>query len=329
MFDHCAVVSGCRRYESVAFCSATFTRPEIYLKQTGIATETPRLCYRLHSSPSGQPIRPAHLKHLRAVTVVRKQVGAAAQGASDTVRRTQRLESGSNGRRRSQTLQSLEIHSKTSDMGRGHGRAGQARGSRVSSNVARQDGHTGREDVDAGAVVGERGGAEARVGGCDGEGVGCVGGGLLGDGEGVAVLVTVAGGDDREHALCVGRLDRVGPCGGGLAAEGHVDDRARGAALGGDVVDGPVETSKDGRGSTLRALEHLDGDQVGLLGNTVGRATDGTGNVGAVAEGVSVGSADGVVAKSGTTAKLSVSNDDTGVNDVGVGVLPSGGVIDV
>lgn len=51
--------------------------------------------------------------------------------------------------------------------------------------------------------------------------------------------------------------------------------------------------------------------------------------MGAVAEGVSVGSANSVVAESGTATELVVGNDDTRVDNIGVGVLPSGGVVDV
>ena len=214
-------------------------------------------------------------------------------------------------------------------MGRSHGGTAEASSSAVATNVGRQDGDTGGEDVNTGTVVGERGGAEAGVGSGDGEGVGRVGGGLRRDGKGVAVLVSIASGNDGEDALGVGGLDGVGPGGGGGAAEGHVDDGAGLAGLGGDVANSPVETGKDGGGGTLSALEDLNRDQVGTLGNTVSGATNGTSNVGAVAESVGVGSADSVVSESGTTTKLGVGDDDTGVDNVGVGVLSSGRVVDV
>ena len=161
---------------------------------------TPRFFPVSSSHPANKII--SRSRHLRANTVVREQVRATAQGASDTVRRTQRLESGRNSRRRGQPLQSLEIHSQTSNMGRGHGCARQARGRRVSANVARQDRYARCKDVNASAVVSKRSRAKARVSSSDSEGVGCVGGGLLGDGERVAILVAVTGSDDGEHALC-------------------------------------------------------------------------------------------------------------------------------
>lgn len=214
-------------------------------------------------------------------------------------------------------------------MGGSHGGTAEACSSGVSANVGRQDGDTGSEDVDAGTVVGERGGAEGAVGGGDGEAAGRAGGRHTGHGERVAGLVAVAGGNNGEHALGVGRLDGVVEGGGEPAAEGHVDDGAGGAGLGGDVADGPVETGKDGGGGALPAREDLDRDQVGALGNTVGAATDGTSDVGAVTESVSVGSANSVVAESGTATELGVGDEDTRVNNVGIGVLSSGGVVDV
>lgn len=90
------------------------------------------------------------------------------------------------------------------------------------------------------------------------------------DGERVAELVAVAGSDDGKDSLSVGGLNGVGPGGGGSAAEGQVDNRASGAALGCDVVDRPVEARENVGGGTSSALEDLDGDQVGTLGDTVG-----------------------------------------------------------
>ena len=42
-----------------------------------------------------------------------------------------------------------------------------------------------------------------------------------------------------------------------------------------------------------------------------------------------MGATEDVVAEGGTATELLVGNDDTGVDDVGVGVLSSGGVVDV
>jgi hypothetical protein len=106
-------------------------------------------------------------------------------------------------------------------------------------------------------------------------------------------------------------------------------------------------------------LEHLDGDQVGLcrsrlasprvtvhpivewcakyfrkrptylLRNSISGASDGSSNVGTVAESISVRSSNRVEAKGRSSAKLGVRHNDTAVNNVGIGALSSGSVIDV
>lgn len=214
-------------------------------------------------------------------------------------------------------------------MGSSHGSTAEAGSGRGAANVRGQDANTGRDDVDTSAVVGERGDLEGAVRGTDGDGVGGAAGRHAGHGLGAAEGVAVAGGGDGDDALGVGGLDGVGPGGGCGAAEGEVNCRLGGAALGGDVVDGPVVAGEDGGGGAGGALEDLDGDEVGLLCDAVGGAADGACDVGAVAEGVGVGAADGVVAKGGAPAELGVSDDDTRVDDVGVGALASGRVVDV
>jgi hypothetical protein len=71
----------------------------------------------------------------------------------------------------------------------------------------------------------------------------------------------------------------------------------------------------------------LDGDEVGLLGNTVSDTTDGTGNVGTVASIVNVRTTDKVRAKRSTTFELSVVDVDARVNDIAVSTCASGGVV--
>jgi len=51
--------------------------------------------------------------------------------------------------------------------------------------------------------------------------------------------------------------------------------------------------------------------------------------VGTVTEGISMGSSNRVVAKSRSSAELGMADNDTAVNDVGIGILPSGSVVDV
>jgi hypothetical protein len=214
-------------------------------------------------------------------------------------------------------------------VGCSHGGTAEASSGRGAANVRGQDANTGRDNVDTGAVVGERGNLEGAVRGADGDGVGRAAGRHAGHGLRAAEGVAVAGGGDGDDALGEGGLDGVGPGGGCGAAEGQVDCGLGGAALGGDVVDGPVVAGEDGGGGAGRALEDLDGDEVGLLCDAVGGPADGAGDVGAVAEGVGVGAADGVVAKGRASAELGVGDDHTGVDDVGVGALASGRVVDV
>jgi hypothetical protein len=68
-----------------------------------------------------------------------------------------------------------------------------------------------------------------------------------------------------------------------------------GATLGDDVVGSPVVTVEDGRGGARLASEDLDGDDLCLLGDTVGPGSDGACDVGTVADGVDVLASDGVV----------------------------------
>jgi hypothetical protein len=66
-----------------------------------------------------------------------------------------------------------------------------------------------------------------------------------------------------------------------------------------------------------------------LLGNTVGRASDGTGNVSTVAEGILVSTTNSVVTKRSTATEVGVADLDTAINDVGVRALAGSGVVDV
>lgn len=83
---------------------------------------------------------------------------------------------------------------------------------------------------------------------------------------------------------------------------------------------------------TYRAagVKNLDSVELSLLGHTVGRGTNCSSDVSAVAVAVSVGAVTGVVGKEGsTTAEVRVSREDSSVNDVGAGVGTRGAVVDV
>ena len=196
-------------------------------------------------------------------------------------------------------------------MGSSHGSTAELSSDRVATNVRRHNVNTGTEDIDLRTVVGEGSSLERLVGGSNGDGVGSVGRRLSRDGKGSAEAVTVSGCDDGEDTLLEGGGNGVGPGGGGLATERHVNDGAGLAVLADNVVDSPVEAVEDDGSGAGSALEHLDGDQVRLLGDTVGGSTDGAGDVSAVAEGVGVLASCGVVSEGGTSAALIVGGDDT------------------
>lgn len=82
-------------------------------------------------------------------------------------------------------------------------------------------------------------------------------------------------------------------------------------------------------GTRARGVEDLHGVEPGLLGNTVGGTTDGTGNVGAVAVAVRVRAVDKVGGKGGAAAKVGVRGVDTRVNDVRASAGAGAGVVGV
>jgi hypothetical protein len=114
-----------------------------------------------------------------------------------------------------------------------------------------------------------------------------------------------------------------------LLTKGHVDNGFTSTVLGGDVIDGPVESVKDNRCSSGVTGEDLDGDEVGLLGDTILGTTDSTSNVGSVAEGIGVSTTSSVVAKSSTATKVGMGNVDTAVYDISVRAATGSGVVDV
>jgi hypothetical protein len=109
----------------------------------------------------------------------------------------------------------------------------------------------------------------------------------------------------------------------------HVDRRLASTTLVHNVVDSPVETVKNDRGAGGLALEDLDGQKVGSLGHSVGRAANGTGNVRSMADAVNVFAASSVVRQRCAAAELDMSGIDASVDDVGIGAGASAGVIDV
>lgn len=146
----------------------------------------------------------------------------------------------------------------------GHGGAADGVGSRVGADPGGEDVDTRAKDVDTGTVVGERSRAPAGVDSSNGQSVRGVGGRLARDRKRSAGVVTVTGSNNREDTRVVGSVDGRGPSLRSGTAERQVDDRATSTALGGDVVNSPVEASKDSGGRSLTASEDLDRDDVGL-----------------------------------------------------------------
>jgi hypothetical protein len=197
-------------------------------------------------------------------TVEGNQVGAAAQGASDTAGSTKSLDAVGNGSRGGKTLEDLEVESETSNVRAGHRGTADGVGSRGRANPGGQNADTRGEDVDTSTVVGERGSAPAGVNGSNGQSVGSVGRRLARDGKRAAEIVTVTGSNNGENTRVVSSVDSSGPGLRSGTTERQVDDGTTSTVLGGDVVNSPVETSKDSRGRTRSTSEDLDRDDVGL-----------------------------------------------------------------
>jgi hypothetical protein len=113
------------------------------------------------------------------------------------------------------------------------------------------------------------------------------------------VIITVSRGHSKEHprphSSSHSAINRIRP----TTAETHIRHNPLGAlprgcpvaGVGRDEVD-----ARDDRGNGARAagVEHLDGEQLGLLGHAVGDAADGARDVRAVACAVAVGVVDEV-----------------------------------
>lgn len=216
-------------------------------------------------------------------------------------------------------LQGEEVGEEARDVGGGHGGSGERGGGVVGvADVGGEDVESRGEDVDTLAPVGEVCAVVAEGGGADGDGlVRCRGRGVTG------VLVLVARGDGEVQPRLHGGVDGEVERGGLAAAEGHVGGGAleplAGLALGvhpGGILDALEDV---GHGPGAVGAEDLDGEEVGVLGDTVVGGGDGAGAVSAVAVAVDVlvVQRDGL-APGGAAAELLVVDVDARVDDVGV-----------
>lgn len=163
-----------------------------------------------------------------------------------------------------------------------------------------EDGVAGSKDIDNSAVVGERGTGIGRGGSTNSAGVG---GGRRRVVGGVGVAVTSS--DGEEDTSGDGPGGRVVDGGGERGTEGHVAEDTVGAALAGGVLGDEVDTSDDaGEGAGAGGVQDLDGEELGVLGDTVGGAANGASNVSAVAVAVSVGGVDDVASPRSTAAEV-------------------------
>lgn len=183
----------------------------------------------------------------------------------------------------------------------------------------------GGQDVDNLAEVGVRGEAVVLLRGTDRAGRGL---GSRGRALGVNTLVT--GSDGKEEAGIDNTSSSIVDGLGEATAKGHVDDDALRAVLLSSVLDGEVHTTDDTGGSARSVgVEDLDGEELSLLGDTVGLGADGAGNVGAVAITVSVVIVGEVLEPLGAALEFGVLGVNTGVDNVGAGALTGAVVVGV
>lgn len=241
-------------------------------------------------------------------------------GAVGDTRQDARETRASNGL--AETIGSLtlaqEVGSEASNVRRGHGRAGQ--GVALTTGNAGEDIDTGGEDIDDSAKVGEVGNDVLGVRGADGAGAGLGGGGALAS---VGGLVTGSDGEEDSGLDDGGGgvVDSLGEA----TAQRHVGNSAVGALAGSGILGNELDTGDDtavGAGTTV--VEDLDGEELGLLGDTEGQTADGAGNVGTVALAIGIAVISKVLEPLGAALELGVLNVNASVDDIGTGALASG-----
>ena len=205
----------------------------------------------------------------------------------------------------------------------GHGGTGDGVGSVLAADPGGKDVQTGGEDVSALAVVGEVGTLISKSGGTDGNGLLCSGGGVV-----ASIGIVVTGSDGEVNTSINGGIDSEIQCTGAATAKRHVGNAtleflvARLGLL--DVsLDSPLNALDDiGHGARAVGAENLDSVDVGLLGNTVLLAGNGTRAVGSVAVSILIGIALGdSLAPVSTALEVSVVNVGASVNHVGINTL--------
>jgi hypothetical protein len=227
------------------------------------------------------------------------------------------------------------VGQKTSNVGRGHGGTRDGVGGVLRADPGGKDVETGGEDVVALSVVGEVCTLIKEGGGAHGDGV-------LSGGRGVIarVCVVVTGGNGEVDAGVDGSVDGEVKSGRLATTKRHVGGRALEAlllALLGSAdgiavsLSSPLNTLHDiGHGARAVRAEHLDGVDVGLLGDTVLLASNSARAVSSVAVAilVSVSAGDGL-APVGAALEVDMLVVRAGVDDVNINTLTAVGRVEV
>lgn len=208
----------------------------------------------------------------------------------------------------------------TSDERGGHRGTRDSLDGAVATDPRASDEGARSEDVEAATPVGERSTLIGLVAGVifdfsstDSDGTWDVGGGGL-----ASISVFVTSGNSEGDAGSDGSLDGFVDSIGDRAAQRHVSDGRLAAGDGG--VGDPFNAANDaGVGTRAIAVQDLNGNDGDLLGNTIGRTTDGTSDVSAVAVAIIVVAITSEVdAPDGTAGELGVSGQDTSVDDISI-----------
>lgn len=228
-------------------------------------------------------------------------------------------------------LEGQEVGQEPGDVGGGHRGAGDGVDGVLAANPGRLDVQAGGKDVSTLSVVGEVRALVAEGGGTDGDGL------LGGSGRVVASIgIVITGSDGEVDARLDGSVDSHVERWGLATTKRHVGGRTLeiGILLGRllDVrLGGPLNTLDDVRHSARSVgAEHLDCEDVGLLGDTVLLTTDSTGAVSSVSVAVDIGitSRNGL-APLGTALEVNVLNVRASIDDVNVDTRATAGLVDV
>lgn len=216
--------------------------------------------------------------HLAAAAVVGEAVGRARTRRGDKAGLGKGNNAALDGSGGGQVLESNEVGSESSNVGRGHGSTRDGVGGAVAANPGGLDVGARGEDIDNGAVVGERGPGISVGGGADSDGGRSRGRRVVG-----SVGVVVTGSDGEGETSSDSGSNSVVDGSRVATTEGHVGNSLLGDALALSIGSSPLNTRDNtGVGSRAGLVEDLDTNDVGLLSNTVDGTSSGTGTVGAV-----------------------------------------------